>query len=108
MLAEDDAVVLPHLIVANEMVDAWLLGSGLGADTLRHIEIFLTCHIYSLSSSSGSGIKRETYDGATFEYSQGEMGKWLDSTKWGQMAKMLDTSKTLDSVGKTPVVIYVL
>jgi hypothetical protein len=105
ILGDDEAVILPQLIVANEMVDAWLMGSGLGTATLRNIEIFLACHIYSLSTSD---IVRESYDGATFEYSRGQMGKWLDATKWGQMARLLDTSKTLESVGKIPVTIHVI
>jgi hypothetical protein len=106
VLADQEANVLTQLIMASQMVDVLLGSSSLGTVTLKQIEIYLACHIYTQSSPD---VVRESYDGASFQYAgPSSYGEGLCSTKWGQMAQLLDTTGKLRNLDKKHVSLHVI
>ena len=105
LLQDDSADVFPFIMVANDIVDALLIGSGLSTTILARIEAFLACHFYLLSSPE---LVREEYDRARFEYVRAKVDEGFRATKWGQMALALDTTGTLRGANKSQAVLYVL
>lgn len=81
--------------IANRFVTANLGSTGLAAATLTDIETFLAAHFASLKDPRA---KSENIAGEYSYTVQGETGKNLDATYYGQMAKMLDTTGTLDTI----------
>jgi len=79
---------------AHITVDALLDSAVLSAKQLKEIERYLTAHF--IASTKERQIKSETVDGAKTDYGQ-MLGKGLDSTTYGQMAKQLDTSGALSA-----------
>ena len=95
--------VQPFIDMANVLTDKIAVrdtGSLLGDSDLKQIELCLAAHFYSLYDQRFTGKK--TLD-ASGEY-QGQWGKGLDATDWGQQAKLLDETGFLASLdaGGTP------
>ena len=95
LIADSAADVIFQITIANEMVDAYLVSSGLSAIILKQIEMYLAAHIWQLAQ--GGEVVAETYDKAKFQYAStlGVTDKGFGSTKWGQAALSLDTTGTL-------------
>lgn len=86
--------------VANRMVTAYLTGTDQTAETLEDVETFLAAHFVTLRERIA---RSEGADGIRFDY-QGETGMGLDSSHYGQTAKLLDTSGVLkERDGKTRI-----
>ena len=105
LLQDDEANVFTCLLVANDIVDAWLMGSGLSSRMLARIEAFLACHLYTLANPE---LVREEYDRARFQYAQAKVEEGFRSTRWGQMALALDSTGALQGTNKASAVLYVL
>jgi len=97
-LTEDE--VAPFVETANLMVTAYLASTDQTADALREVETYLAAHFVSLRDRL---VKSEAAGGVRFDY-QGETGMGLDSSHYGQTAKLLDGSGVLKEIdGKTRI-----
>jgi len=90
-----DGVLDTFITAANQMVTEHLGSSGLSDDQLKEIERWLAAHL--LASTLELQVKSEGTKDANISY-QGQTGKGLDFTSYGQMVKMLDTTGTLAQV----------
>ena len=100
----DEEGVTPYLSIANIMVTQVLADSGLEADVLKEIERWLTAHLIAITRTRQS--RSEEVGGARVVYT-GEFGAGLDSTTYGQMVKVLDTSGLMATVsGKRAATLY--
>jgi len=90
-----DPFIEAFISAANQVVTKHLGSStSLSSEQLKEIERWLTAHLLTAREPRA---KAEAADGARIEI-QGQFGKGLDSTTYGQMAKMLDTTGTLARV----------
>lgn len=82
----------PFITVAEQQVDRI---SGLGTAVLKEIERWLAAHFVAIrdkrTSKDNVGDSSHTYEGKT--------GMGLEFTRYGQMAKLLDTTGTLAKLG---------
>ena len=92
LLQDDTADVILQIQTANQIVDEYLISSGLSANMLKQIEMFLAAHIWQLGQ--GGDITSESYGPNRFQYAI-EACKGLGSTKWGQQALVLDVTGSL-------------
>lgn len=97
-----DAQVGYFIDVATEMVDDLDADTTLDDARLVFIEQWLTAHL--IASTVERMGKTEKIGDAQVTY-MGEFGKNLDSTPYGQMAAMLDTSGTLRALGKKKITV---
>lgn len=81
----------PFINTANLMVTNYISGEGLGDETLKEIEKYLSAHYLSCRDQR---VKSEKLDTVSYNYT-GSFGEGLKSTQYGQTAIMLDTSGTL-------------
>lgn len=91
----------PFITIANLLTDrvvtcATSRGSSLTDDEAKYIEAWLSAHFYSIRDE-GYTSKKTGDASATFK---GQTGKSLDSTHYGQTAKLLDTSGCLAEISK--------
>jgi len=90
----NDDEVEPFIATANLMVTAYLGSSDLSADLLKEIETYLAAHFVTLRDVQ---TKTEKADGVAFTY-QGEWGKGLGSSSYGQTAQILDGTGILSQL----------
>ena len=92
-----DPIVVTFIDAANLTVTA-LLGSDttLGAAQLKEIERWYTAHL--IACTRARQVKSESVGDASVTY-QGETGKGLDASMYGQMVKQLDTSGIMAAAG---------
>lgn len=87
--------------VAEQMVDRIETcdsANSLNAQTLEKIELLLAAHVYALSPDGRQYKSRsELTASASFD---GQTAMNLDATMWGQLAKSMDHSGCLSTVGK--------
>ena len=95
-----DAVVDEFIAVASSMTDEIAAVGTLGDTRLEQIERWLTAHL--LASTLVRMGKQEKLGEASITYT-GEFGMGLDSTPYGQMVKVLDTTGTLAAKGKRKI-----
>ena len=88
----DTATALTDYVSAQD--SAGVLNSAL----LKEIEKNLAAHFYALLDPQY--LEKKTGDSSAVF--QGETGKGLDYTPWGQTAKQLDVSGTLATLGNKP------
>ena len=79
--------------VASVMVADRLSSSGLSENILKEIERYLTAHLIQIREPEVSSVRIGPM--ATTYNSSDTSGKGFSSTRYGQMAIMLDTSGTL-------------
>ncbi len=94
--------IAPFIDVATALTDyvsAQDNGSVLNAALLKEIEKWLSAHFYAIKDPQSTEKKTEE---ASAKF-QGQTAMGLDSTYWGQMAKSLDVSGTLATLGKKKV-----
>jgi hypothetical protein len=83
--------------VASDLVDEIAAADGsIADDRLRRIETQLAAHFASAQDQRISETDRQS---ASVSY-QGETGMDLDGTKYGQTAKLLDPTDTLENANK--------
>ena len=93
--AQTDPAIEAYIAIASQMVDD--LPTSLSEERLTEIERWLTAHF--IASTKERMGKTEQVGEAQISY-LGEFGKNLESTPYGQTAAMLDTSGTLNALGK--------
>jgi hypothetical protein len=93
----EDDVLQSFIDAANTFVTAALGGEGLSVALLTEIERWVAAHM--VSHTRERQIKKAGAGGAEVEYT-GFWGKGLNGTSYGQMAVMLDTSKTLEAMAQ--------
>lgn len=95
-----DAAVDTFIGVATDLVDGLLGSSGLGSTRLKNIELYLAAHFVALRDQD-LGMMGAQWVGseAKVEY-DGQFGKALELTRYGQMAQTLDTTGSLSTLGK--------
>lgn len=71
-------------------------GITLPDDLLKEIEIRLACHAFKLTDP---GYRSRSTGGASGSY-EGETGMYLEATKYGQYAMVLDYSGCLRAIGQ--------
>ena len=86
--------------VANQIVDAQLLSSGLTDDELFEIERWMSAHLIALTRERMG--KTERIGDAAITYA-GDAGEGLLETQYGKMVAMLDTTGTLANMGKKSI-----
>ena len=100
-IIETDSTIdlAPFVRIASRLVDQIEsndVESKLATEDLKEIETLLAAHFYSFRDQQYSS--RKTADAsATF---QGKTGMGLDSSLYGQGAKILDVTGFLDNLGK--------
>ena len=92
----DISDLTPFITAANLTVTDNLSNQGLSDDQLKEIERWLTAH---LATARDPRTSKESLGDASETY-QGDSGLGLDSSRYGQMVKMLDTSGKLANLGK--------
>lgn len=95
----EDFFRTPFIDAASRLVTARLAGSGLSDAVLADIELFVAAHLVTVLQRRE---KREKIGEAEVEYQSGDLGKFLQSTDYGQAALTLDTSGRLINVGQVP------
>ena len=88
---------------AHHIIQANLLSSGLSSDTLTEIHKYLAAHFASLRDQR---LESERVADVSYKY-QGKTGMFLESTHYGQMAKMLDSSGKLANLALKPATFLV-
>ena len=96
----DDPIVDSYIQVANALVTEKLGSSDLGATRLEMIERWLSAHLIAITRERFA--IRETIGEASVQYA-GEFGRGLDSTSYGQMVMILDTTGELSKMSKKAV-----
>lgn len=92
-----DPIIETFIGSANVFVTEQLTGKGLSDDTLKEIERWIAAHMIAYTRERQ--IKKAGAGGAEVEYT-GNWGLGLLGTSYGQMAVMLDTSKTLEGIAQ--------
>ena len=91
----------PFINTANLIVTNYCVGYGYDDDQLKDIELWLSAHFLAIRYPALS-IKSENVDGVQASY-YGVAGKMLESTIYGQQAKIIDVKGTLNKLGKRPI-----
>ena len=90
-----DTTLDEQIAVANRLTSDLLSTKGLSDDRLKDIEKYLSAHFAALYDREAMSAEKKIGDAASEYYLTNAVGKYLDLTVWGQMAKVLDTSNTL-------------
>jgi len=94
-IIETSVTVTPFISAANLTVTQHLSGKGLSSDLLKEIERWLAAHFAAMADPR---VSQESVAGAAWTY-EGQTGLGLDSTRYGQQAKLLDPTGTLAKLG---------
>ena len=93
-----DTIVDVFIGAASRLVDAvYSTDTTMSDDQLEDIETWLTAHM--IASTLHRQTSQEEVDGASVKYT-GYWSKDLESTSYGQMVKILDTSGKMANTGK--------
>jgi hypothetical protein len=103
-IIETELDTTPFIRAANLVVTDKLGDQGLGDDILMEIERYLSAHFTAVREQQAAD---ETLGEARVKY-QGQWGMGLDSTSYGQTAKLLDTSGILSTLGRRAAMFDVL
>ncbi len=87
-----DVIVASSIDIASRFIDEVI--SGLAADRLADIELYLSAHFVAMRDQDEGAITEEKVGDGQVKYS-GEFGKSLNLTRYGQMAIFLDTTGKL-------------
>ena len=91
-----DTITGNFIATANAIVNEQLVGKGISDDMLERIEMYLAAHLVTLSEERG-GITRDRMGDSDTSYAQ-IYGSGLNSTRFGQIAVLMDTTGTLASI----------
>ena len=95
----DTDAVLPFIKPASLLVDEHLAGQSpaISAELLLEIETYLAAHFVTLYEPR---VSDENADGVSFKYEGAADGQGLDSSRYGQMAQVLDPTGKLSQINK--------
>jgi len=88
----------PYITVANQLVDEFAKDQGYNAARLKEIERWLAAHFVVQYEEKG-GLTSSTLGDASESYVS-EFGLGLNSSRYGKQVMILDTKKTLTTIGK--------
>jgi len=95
-----DPQILPFINLANRMVTSVLGGSGLSDELLEDIERYLSAHL--IATTKARMGEKEQIGEATVVYI-GKFGMGFQSTPYGQMVLLLDTTGKFAVSGKKAI-----
>ena len=99
-----DTDVDSFIEIADKLVADHLDSTSLDSATKKEIERWLTAHLITVSRNRLASS--EKVGDASIQYADAKMlGKGLDSTSYGQMVKILDTSHTFEKIDKKEIII---
>ena len=93
--AVSNATLDEQIAVASRLTSDLLSTKGLSDDRLKDIEKYLSAHFAALYDREAMSAEKKVGGAESEYYLANAVGKYLDLTVWGQMAKVLDTSNTL-------------
>jgi hypothetical protein len=94
----DDSISLtPFITAANELVTELCTDSGYSATRLAIIETWLAAHLYQMRDQA---VAMEDAKGVRSQY-QYKVGLYLEQTKYGQTAMLMDTAGNLAALSKS-------
>ena len=102
-IIETDLDTTPFIDTATILVDD-LVGKCLSDEKLEKIELYLSAHFVTLQERV---LKSDEFGDSKEEYFA-DIGKGLDSSNYGQTAKVLDTSGCLANFGNPKATLCVL
>lgn len=85
---------------ANLLVNEELASSGLSADRLKQVELYLAAHFAIVTLERGGLTRQKIGESEDFYQSWTNTELGLQSTRYGQQASMLDTSGKLAALAK--------
>ena len=91
----DPFITVAHLIVENVIGSSPIMTN----EMLKEVERWLSAHFVCIRDPRATS---EGANGLSISY-EGQPGKFLQSTRYGQQACLLDLSGSLANLGKTPV-----
>lgn len=94
----EELVLLPFVDMANELTTELCQPLGYSTTRLTMIEALLAAHFFCLRDPR---TKSESVEGISESF-EGQTGKYLDATRFGQQAMMMDTLGGLASLNKMP------
>jgi hypothetical protein len=93
-----DAIVTIFITIGELLIDAVFTNDTvLGEDVLKEVERFYVAHLVAMTKSRVT--TEEKLGEAAVKYA-GKFGMNLDATPYGQIAKQLDTTGKLATIGK--------
>ena len=98
-----DLDITEHIGIASRLVDDLLSDKGLLTDRLKDIERYLSAHFAALFDREIMSAEKKIGSAETEYYLINAIGKYLDLTVWGQMARLLDISGTLAAIGSEDI-----
>ena len=98
-----DLDITEHIGIASRLVDDLLGNKSLSDARLKDIERYLSAHFAALFDREIMSAEKQIGGATTEYYLTNAVGKYLDLTVWGQMARLLDTSGTLAAIGSEDI-----
>lgn len=93
-----DTQITNIITIANRVVTNVLGSSGLASDVLKDIETYFAAHL--IATGKERQVGEEKVGDIWLRY-QGQYGKFLEATSFGQFVLMLDTSGNMARQTKT-------
>ena len=103
-VGDDD--ILTFIGIADQFVTNYLSDTDLSDATKKEIERFLTAHLITISRERQTS--EEKIGDASVAFSAKGYDKGLNSTTYGQMVKILDSSHTLEKIDKEEPKLYAI
>ncbi len=95
----EDSVILASMIdTANVYIDTHLTEAGHSDAILEKVELYLASHFVAITEEGGALMSSKLGEAAD-EWETDFLGDGLRSTRFGQIALILDTSGILANVG---------
>lgn len=104
IITTDKVDIEPYITAANSLVTSELGDEGLGSARLKEIERWLAAHflVHAGTDSAPGQVVEEAIGETRRRFSEGQAAFGnLDSTRYGKMAMLLDTTGKLAGLGKT-------
>ena len=101
----DSATISAIIDAATLVIDIISTRATFGDDVLKEMEKYLAAHI--IASTVFRSTSDEKVGDASVKYT-GQWGKRLESTPYGQVLLILDTTGTIASLGKSTASIYAI
>ena len=94
----DNVITTNMIVTAHIFIDEHLLSVGHSEALLAKIELYLSAHFVAVSEDEGT-LSLSTLGDATDAWDNSNLGKGLNSTRFGQQALALDASGVLTGLG---------
>ena len=102
-VVEDVDSFTPFIETANLMITEELGSSGLSADRLKKIELYLAAHLACITLERGGLMKRKVGESEDTYQTPGFNTLGLVTTRFGQQVVILDTTGKMAALSQKPV-----